>query len=183
MEGSRLNLLLTHTSPRTPVSGELPWYHTVARLLAPMGVRTYEASQTDRAMQLIEAHPIHLAVLDTRLSNNGMDVLHMIQQIRQRAAAQRPTPSPAPAVRQITVQHSADGSTKVQVSIQAQAPKSTTDNCPAVILLTPKNDQATLKQAMAMNAFSVVQEPIDLTLMLDLMARVVRRFHHNQWPQ
>ena len=34
---------------------------------------------------------------------------------------------------------------------------------------------------MKFNAFTVLSEPVDVNLALDLMARALQRFHQNQW--
>lgn len=206
---SRLNLLITHVDkPHAgAVAGTLgstvPWYKTLAHLLAPLGVRTYETSQAERALSLIEAAPIHLAVVDTRLSAmEGLDVLRMIQKMRERAAAQRPATPPAspkalgfrvevkldqqPTGQRVEVKFVAGaGGSRKPVAPPTPVPAAPEPEAawPAVILLTPHRNEAILHQAMALSAFSVVSEPVDLNLMLELMARVLKRFHQNQWPR
>src|SRR5689334_16795501 len=84
----RLNLLLTHEE-RKPLAGQ-PWYQTLSHLLAPMGVRTFEATSGKQVVDLIEQHPIHLAVVDSRLpSISGINVLQLIQKLRDQP--ERPT--------------------------------------------------------------------------------------------
>jgi hypothetical protein len=54
---------------------------------------------------------------------------------------------------------------------------------PAVILIAPpQEDQQLLQEALKFNAFTVLREPVDVNLMLEVMARALRRFHQNQWP-
>src|SRR5271156_6159308 len=77
---TRLNLLLTHEEHK-PFAGQ-PWYHTLNHLLAPMGVKTFEATSGQQAVELIERHPIHLAVVDSRLpAISGLNVLQLIQKL------------------------------------------------------------------------------------------------------
>ena len=54
---------------------------------------------------------------------------------------------------------------------------------PTVILVTPAQDVTVLQAALSCEAFSVMHEPVDLNLLLDLMARALKRFHDNQWPR
>src|SRR5689334_16334957 len=89
-EQPKLNLLLTHRQ-RT-LHGE-SWQRTLSDLLAPMGVRTFEASTGSQALALIEEHPIHLAVVDTQLPQiDGLGVLRLVQRIRERSEAIPPLP-------------------------------------------------------------------------------------------
>ncbi len=65
---ARLNLLLTSPPAQTGGGGAAqPWRQTLSQLLVPLGVRTFQAQSGPQAMELIERHPIHLAVLDSRL--------------------------------------------------------------------------------------------------------------------
>ena len=91
---SRLNLLLTHQE-RNPLAGQT-WYQTLHQLLAPMGVRTFEATSGKQAVDLIERFPIHLAVVDSRLpAISGLNVLQLICKLRDQGARLAPAP-PAP---------------------------------------------------------------------------------------
>jgi hypothetical protein len=40
-----------------------------------------------------------------------------------------------------------------------------------------------MQEALKFNAFSVLAEPVDVNLMLEMMARAMKRSHQNQWPQ
>ena len=63
---ARLNLLLTHEAHK-PFAGQA-WYQTLTQLLAPMGVRTFEATSGQQAVDLIagEANPISPAQSQAR---------------------------------------------------------------------------------------------------------------------
>jgi CheY-like chemotaxis protein len=139
---TRLNILLTHEE-RKPIAGQA-WYETLSHLLAPMGVRTFEATSGQQAVDLIEKHPIHLAVVDSRLPFiSGINVLKLIAKLREQG--QRATLT--------------------------------------VILIAPQQqDKQLLQEALSFNAFSVLSEPVDVNLMLETMARALKRFHQNQWP-
>src|SRR5690606_10649635 len=47
------------------------WHEHVSRLLGPQGVETLLARSGREALDLIESHPIHLAVLDVRMPQLG----------------------------------------------------------------------------------------------------------------
>ncbi|MCL2640845.1 MAG: response regulator [Phycisphaerales bacterium] len=138
---SRLNLLLTHQE-RKPLQGQV-WHQTLQQLLSPLGVRTFEATSGSQAVDLIERHPIHLAVVDSRLPTiSGMNVLQLIQKLQDQPRL-----------------------------------------APTVILIAPQQQsQHLLHEALKFNAFSVLSEPVDVNLMLEVMARALKRFHQNQWP-
>ena len=86
---TRLNLLLTPPQRLPGASADSqPWHKTLSHLLIPLGVRTFEATSGPQAMELIEKHPIHLAVVDTRLpAISGMNVLQLVQRLRDQGPA------------------------------------------------------------------------------------------------
>src|ERR1041384_1213399 len=91
---ARLNLLLTPSPERPALGSPQPWHTTLAHLLLPMGVRTFEATSGSQAVELIEKYPIHLAVVDTRLpSISGMNVLQLIQRLQANQASLPPPPT------------------------------------------------------------------------------------------
>lgn len=187
---ARLNLLLTHEAQRP--SAAQPWYQTLSHLLAPLGVRTFEATSGQQAVELIEKLPIHLAVVDSRLpAISGMNVLRLIQKLRQQPlmlptgpqAAPGAPPPPVGFQFRMEVQHSQEGDQRrIEVRFDA-SPVPPKPAGPAVILITPpQQDQQLLQEALKFNAFSVLSEPVDVNLLLETMARALRRFHQNQWP-
>lgn len=178
---SRLNLLLTHEPAGSAPTQTQPWYQTLSSLLAPLGVRTFEATTGQQAVSLIEQNPIHLAVVDCRLpSINGINVLRLIQTYRQ-----PPPQHPASTDIQfrMEVQHRQEGNQRrIEVRFDA-SPSPPKQPGPAVILITPPaQNQQLLHEALKFNAFSVLSEPVDVNLLLETMARALRRFHQNQWP-
>ena len=54
---------------------------------------------------------------------------------------------------------------------------------PPSILLAQSLTNHRLHDALAMQIFSVLSKPVDLNLLLDTMARVLKRHHHSRWPQ
>lgn len=50
------------------------------------------------------------------------------------------------------------------------------------ILLTSHLTNHLLQEALGMQVFSVLSKPVDLNVLLDALARVLRRYHENRWP-
>jgi|ERR1051325_3694630 DNA-binding NtrC family response regulator len=55
-------------------------------------------------------------------------------------------------------------------------------NAPPAILLTPHLTHNLLHEALGMHVFSVLSKPVDFNLLLDALARLLKRFHENRWP-
>jgi len=53
---------------------------------------------------------------------------------------------------------------------------------PPAILLTNHLTNHLLHEALGMHVFSVLSKPVDFNLVLDALARLLRRFHENRWP-
>jgi len=50
------------------------------------------------------------------------------------------------------------------------------------ILLTNQMSNHLLQEALGMQVFSVLSKPVDFNVLLDSLARVLRRYHENRWP-
>ncbi|HEY8751248.1 MAG TPA: response regulator [Tepidisphaeraceae bacterium] len=57
-----------------------------------------------------------------------------------------------------------------------------TRTAPPAILLTSELTSHLLREALGMHVFSVLSKPVDTNLLLDALARVLRRYHASQWP-
>ncbi len=184
-EQTRLNLLLTHgtgaeqqTGASVDLAQRQPWYRTVSQVLSPMGVQTFEATTGQEAVAVIERHPIHLAVVDTQLPGvNGLGVARLIQKMQQHAAARESSFR----IQVNMTSRQAGQSKQVQVRFEQHQVVS-----PTVILLTPQgvtvNNSQMLQEALGFGVFSVLSQPVQLEMVLDVMARAMRRFYENQWP-
>jgi DNA-binding NtrC family response regulator len=53
---------------------------------------------------------------------------------------------------------------------------------PVAILLTGHLTNHLLHEALGMQVFSVLSKPVDFNVLLDSLARVLRRYHENRWP-
>jgi CheY-like chemotaxis protein len=53
---------------------------------------------------------------------------------------------------------------------------------PPAILLSSQLTTHLLHEALGMHVFSVLAKPVDFNVLLDTLARVVRRHYENRWP-
>jgi DNA-binding NtrC family response regulator len=54
---------------------------------------------------------------------------------------------------------------------------------PPAILLADHLTHHLLHEALGMHVFSVLSKPVDLNVLLDSLARVLRRYYESRWPQ
>ena|SRR2546428_12509413 len=54
---------------------------------------------------------------------------------------------------------------------------------PQAILLANDLTSHLLREALAMHVFSVLSKPVDFNVLLDALARVLRRYHESRWPR
>jgi CheY-like chemotaxis protein len=54
---------------------------------------------------------------------------------------------------------------------------------PPSILLANDLNSHLLREALAMHVFSVLSKPVDFNVLLDSLARVLRRYHESRWPK
>ena len=54
---------------------------------------------------------------------------------------------------------------------------------PPAILLADQLTNHLLQEALGMRVFSVLGKPVDFNLLLDSLARVLRRYHESRWPK
>lgn len=56
------------------------------------------------------------------------------------------------------------------------------ENAPPAILLTAQFNAHLMHEALNMQVFSVLTKPVDLNLLLDTLARVLKRHYEGRWP-
>ncbi len=56
------------------------------------------------------------------------------------------------------------------------------ENAPPAILLANELNSYLLREALGMHVFSVLSKPVDFNVLLDALARVLRRYHQSRWP-
>jgi DNA-binding response OmpR family regulator len=54
---------------------------------------------------------------------------------------------------------------------------------PPAILLAERLSDHLLREALGMQVFSVLAKPVELNVLLDALARVLRRYHEDRWPE
>lgn len=55
-------------------------------------------------------------------------------------------------------------------------------DAPPAILLADQLSNRLMREALGMKVFSVLGKPVDFNLLLDALARLMKRFHENRWP-
>jgi CheY-like chemotaxis protein len=131
------------------------WHQTVRRLLEPQGVQTISARSGREALELIESTPVHAAVLDVQMPQlGGMQVIRMMREMH-----------------------------RGQVGPGAGAKEARPVEVPAAILLANDLNSHLLREALSMHVFSVLSKPVDFNVLLDALARVLRRYHESRWPK
>ena len=55
-------------------------------------------------------------------------------------------------------------------------------NAPPAILLANQLTHHLMHEALGMHVFTVLAKPVDFNVMLDALARVLRRYHESKWP-
>ncbi len=56
-------------------------------------------------------------------------------------------------------------------------------HAPPAILLAPELTNHLLHEAIGMHVFSVLSKPVDFNVLLDTLARVMKRHYEGRWPQ
>ena len=55
-------------------------------------------------------------------------------------------------------------------------------HAPPAILLANQLTNHLLHEALGMHVFTVLAKPVDFNLLLDALARVLKRYHESRWP-
>lgn len=154
----RLNLLLSYSG----------WHPTncieqLPRLLSPMGIHSYVVSSGDEAAELIQHHPIHIAVVDLGIP-----------------LQRRPHPPHHGQV--VPHGQAASGGARILQLLRRL------DQPPPTVVIRPsqpsiRESQRTLREALREGAFAVLDAPLRMETMLETMRRVLRRHYADNWPR
>lgn len=129
-----------------------PWCEQLPRLLEPQGVKAIRAASVDEALEVIERQKIHAAVI-------GMWT----------PAAKQPFADTTP------------GGLKLLRVIRRLEPAP-----PAVVVrdrsFVGRWDDRWLSEAMKLDVFSVLDQPVGLEQMLEVFRRLIKRYYRGQWP-
>ncbi len=156
LPGGRLRVLLGDSGGSTE-----PWHQTARGLLAAQGVDVRVAETGRHALGLIEegllgeGPRIHVAVLEHRMSD--MTAVQMLRRLQEELAR--------------------------------RADAATASTLPPAILLAPLADRGRadvashlMHEALTAHVFSVLPRPVDPNLLLDTLARALKRFYSGRWP-
>jgi len=152
----RLNLLLTDGGWQ-----EESWADRLPRLLEPMGVRAVRAGCGREAEETLRTTPVHAAVLDLSLPLDA----------RTRRVAD--------AKNRLAVRLD-EGGVRLLELMGRLNPRP-----PLVVVRQPRTvreDQRVLALAMKLGAFAVVDRPVDLERMLQILGRLLERHYRGRWP-
>jgi CheY-like chemotaxis protein len=136
-------------------SGEQVLTAQLPRLLEPQGVRAIAASTYDQALAAIESDPVHMAVVDLALPGDPK-------------AAADPQRLPA-GMKLLQVINRLDNRPRAVVVVRGRR-------------FDPRVDDALLSAALNLDVFSVLDKPIRLEQMLEVLRRALQRYYGGQWP-
>jgi len=149
----RLNLLLSYTGWR-----EQNWANQLPRLLQPMGVRAIRVETGRQATEVIGSQAVHIAVVDLGLPlddapSEGASGPHGVNQ----------------------------GGLQLLQLLRRLA-----DPPPTVVIRQPSTtSRAKLRimhQVLRDGAFAVLDTPVELELLLEVMRRILKRHYADVWP-
>lgn len=136
--------------------GDELWAEQLPRLLEPQGVRTIRVVSVDEAVEVIGQVPIHAAVV--RLGQES------------RGAADSPSGLVDTA-----------GLKLLRVIRRLQPTP------PAVVvrgrLFDRRTDERLLSEALKLEAFSVLDQPVQLEQLLETLRRLLQRYYGGMWPR
>ena len=68
------------------------------------------------------------------------------------------------------------------VKLMRESHKHEPGKVPPAILLANHLTNHLLREALSMQVFTVLGKPVDFNVLLDSLARVLRRYHESRWP-
>lgn len=154
--GSRLNLLLSCSSWRSDTALD-----QIAPLLSPLGIHTIKADSGEEATEVIRSVRVHIAVIDLAIP------------------FQRPS-GESPSHVGGRFEHLEAGPRILQLLRRLEAPP------PTVVVRPPqpasRESARGLTQALREGAFAVLDQPVHLESMLEVLRRILRRHYSDAWP-
>lgn len=149
---ARLHLLLGYAGWRTRT-----WADQLPCLLEPMGVTSFRVQSGSEATDLISQKRIDIAVVDLGLPLEAED-------------EDRPAVGPGTQT----------GGTRIlQILRRLESPP------PTVVVRRAQDQiagQRTLNEALREGAYTVLEPPVQLEHVLEIMRRILRRYHADTWP-
>jgi DNA-binding response OmpR family regulator len=154
--GGRLNLLVSYGGWR-----DESWADMLPRLLDPMGVCTYRVDSAKQAFEFVRTTPVHLAVVDLALP---------MEPLRRGLGAEVQDDS-------LSVEEA--GPRVLELLGRLEAPP------PTLVIKRRKTAREGVREltcALNAGAFSVIEPPVQLETILEVMRRALRRFYSDRWP-
>ena len=151
---ARLNLLLSYGGWRDQSFADL-----LPQLLSPMGIRSIRVETCEEAEDVIRKVVVHIAVVDLAIP------------LKRKSAAPA---SSAPIT-------TGGGAKTLQLLRRLE-------RVPPTIVIRPpepslRQSARSLLQSLREGAFAVLDRPVAMEEMLDVMRRVLRRHYEDSWPE
>ncbi len=172
---SRFNVLLTED--RQHSAGH--WTRQLPRLLQPQGVRAYVARTGQEAVAMVNDLQIHAALIDLATPQND-----------ETATPGSPAPGSVPGSAPGAPGLAGSGSGAVGeagglwvLEVLKRLPTR-----PPIVVVNSRaiariQAQRFLNEALRLGAFSVINRPSDLEVMLDVIRRLIDRQYEGTWPR
>jgi hypothetical protein len=132
------------------------------QVLAPLGIDCHLCRSCVEATEFVRLRPVHIAIVDLSIP------------------MERATPHPGPGGARPGDPAVAAGSRVLQILRRLEAPP------PTIVVRPPQADLRGsgrgLADALREGAFAVVDGPVRLEPMLEVLRRAVRRHYHDHWP-
>lgn len=150
----RLNVLMTE--------GQQSWVDQLPRLLQPQGVRAIIAPDVDEAVRVIRQAPVHAVVVD-------MGVPMARHEEADEPGRRHEEADPG------------TGGLKLLRVIRRLEPAP-----PTVVVrgrrFEGRHDDRLLSEALRLEAFSVLDQPVQLEQLLEVLRRLIERHYGGRWP-
>ncbi len=149
----RLNLLLSYGGWR-----EQSCVDQLPRLLSPMGIQSIRVESGEEAEQVIRTYRVHIAVVDLAIP---------LRKTATEEASQGTTTT-------------SGGARMLQLLRRLQ------EQPPTVVIRPPdpslRESSRSLGQSLREGAFAVLDRPVSIEEMLEVMRRILRRHYADVWP-
>ncbi len=151
-ETPRLNLLLTYGGWR-----ERPAVQQLPQLLRPMGINAMEAASGEEAESLIRERDVHIAVVDLELPHRA-----------NATGGTRPISRTEEGLRVLQLLRRLE---PTPPTIVVRPPQAST-----------REHVRGLSQSLRDGAFAVLDRPLQLESMLEVLRRILKRHYQDAWP-
>lgn len=138
------------------------WAEQLPRLLQPQGVEAYRVHTVDEALNVMDQRQIHAAVVDLGMPSETGGLTAVGAAMKQQAGD--------------------PGGLRLLRLIQRREP-----HPPTVVVrdraFESQFDNRMLQQALQLDAFTVLDQPVRLEQLLSVLQRIVHRYYEGRWPE